>query len=361
MIEYRESMGGVAGDGRSLEGLVTPFNTWTEIGDKRSGGFDERVAPTSFTKTLNERDVVLIHNHDTAMPMARTSIKSGDGSLTLTPDSGAGLRAVALPVDTSYSRDVLACAKAGVIRGMSFGFEVIKDSWTDDNDNPSDAQRGTKRTIHEVRLHEVTTTAFPAYPTSQLAARDSINAARGIMTERANPATGNKPYGDVEYADPKNGKYPIDTEKHAKAAWAFINMPENADEYPLNGVALADVKAAIKTALRKFGVTISEDEKKSARLAIIWREESELLEERAENGGTDEDAAVNAANVCSMCGQDIPGSTPDNPGDDGDGDSDADDQKISRTSEPVESTRDMSDDEYSAWLKGAMAEYLRTR
>ena len=37
-----------------------------------------------------------------------------------------------------------------------------------------------------------------------------------------------KPYGDVKYADPKNGKYPIDTAEHAKAAWAYINMPKNA-------------------------------------------------------------------------------------------------------------------------------------
>jgi hypothetical protein len=32
-----------------------------------------------------------------------------------------------------------------------------------------------------------------------------------------------KPYGDVEYADPKNGKYPIDTVEHIRAAWNYIN------------------------------------------------------------------------------------------------------------------------------------------
>ena len=67
-----------------------------------------------------------------------------------------------------------------------------------------------------------------------------------------------KPYGNVAYADPKNGKYPIDTAAHAKAAWSYVNMPKNAAQYPLNGVALASVKARIKAACEKFGIEIGE-------------------------------------------------------------------------------------------------------
>jgi HK97 family phage prohead protease len=68
----------------------------------------------------------------------------------------------------------------------------------------------------------------------------------------------NKPYGNVTYADPKNGKYPIDTKAHAQAAWSYINKPANAAKYPLNGVTLAAVKGRIKAACKKFGITISE-------------------------------------------------------------------------------------------------------
>src|SRR5262244_3760074 len=71
----------------------------------------------------------------------------------------------------------------------------------------------------------------------------------------ANP----KPYGDVRYADPKNGKYPIDTAEHAKAAWSYINHQHNADMYPMNGVTLSEVKDRIKAACRKFGIEISDD------------------------------------------------------------------------------------------------------
>lgn len=67
-----------------------------------------------------------------------------------------------------------------------------------------------------------------------------------------------KPYGDVKYADPKNGKYPIDTAAHAKAAWSYINMPKNAAMYPMNGVSLSAVKGRIKAACKKFGIMISD-------------------------------------------------------------------------------------------------------
>lgn len=67
----------------------------------------------------------------------------------------------------------------------------------------------------------------------------------------------NKPYGDVKYADPKNGKYPIDTEAHIRAAWSYINMPKNSAKYPLNGVSLASVKARIRAAMRRIGATVS--------------------------------------------------------------------------------------------------------
>jgi hypothetical protein len=47
---------------------------------------------------------------------------------------------------------------------------------------------------------------------------------------------GDNPYGDVEYADPgyqndRKKRYPIDTEKHIRAAWSYINKPRNAGKY----------------------------------------------------------------------------------------------------------------------------------
>jgi len=81
-----------------------------------------------------------------------------------------------------------------------------------------------------------------------------------ITTGRAAMATSTKkPYGDVTYADPKNGKYPVDTEEHARAAWSYINMPKNAAQYPMNGVTLSEVKGRIMAACKKFGIDVSGD------------------------------------------------------------------------------------------------------
>lgn len=186
MIEQRNNAGGVAGDGTSLTGLVTPFNTETTIGDMRKDGFREQIAPGAFTKTLQERDVVMLWNHNSDMPLARTSA----GNLTLRSATD-GLRAEATPVQTSYGKDALELTKSGVVRGMSFGFEVVKDTWTDDEGREATAISGTRRTIQEVKLHEVSAVTFPAYETTTLSARsaavanDAVRAAAKGVREAA--------------------------------------------------------------------------------------------------------------------------------------------------------------------------------
>lgn len=150
----------------TLTGLVTPFGTETVIGDLDYGGFYEQIAPGAFAKTLRANDVVLVVGHDLSMPLARMSA----GNLKLW-EASDGLRMEAEPTQTSYGKDLTALARDGVVKGMSFGFRVISDSWTDGKGRPSDSYAGTRRVIQEVELYEVTATAFPAYPTTKLAAR----------------------------------------------------------------------------------------------------------------------------------------------------------------------------------------------
>jgi phage head maturation protease len=50
------------------------------------------------------------------------------------------------------------------------------------------------------------------------------------------PESGGDPCGEVDYADPgyrpdAKRRYPIDTERHIRAAWAFIHLPGNARHY----------------------------------------------------------------------------------------------------------------------------------
>lgn len=45
------------------------------------------------------------------------------------------------------------------------------------------------------------------------------------------PNRGLNEYGDVEFADSVNKKYPIDTEEHIRAAWSYFHMPRDYEKY----------------------------------------------------------------------------------------------------------------------------------
>jgi 7-keto-8-aminopelargonate synthetase-like enzyme len=75
--------------------------------------------------------------------------------------------------------------------------------------------------------------------------------------EDVNPKEGLREYGDVEFADQVNHKYPIDSAEHVRAAWSYINHPDNAKKYPRDDVEL--IKARIKIAAERYGVEISSE------------------------------------------------------------------------------------------------------
>ena len=77
--------------------------------------------------------------------------------------------------------------------------------------------------------------------------------------EDVNPEEGLREYGDVEFADPMNHKYPIDTPDHIRAAWSYINHKDNAAKYEPDEVEI--IKRRIKRAAEKHGIEISEDDK----------------------------------------------------------------------------------------------------
>ncbi|ADB39330.1 DUF6582 domain-containing protein [Spirosoma linguale] len=74
--------------------------------------------------------------------------------------------------------------------------------------------------------------------------------------EDVNPSEGERKYGDVDFADRTNKKYPIDTPEHVRAAWSYINHKDNAAKYEADEVAT--IKERIRKAAKKFEVTIDE-------------------------------------------------------------------------------------------------------
>ncbi|WP_338869619.1 DUF6582 domain-containing protein [Spirosoma sp. SC4-14] len=71
------------------------------------------------------------------------------------------------------------------------------------------------------------------------------------------PTEGEHKYGDVEFADRTNKKYPIDTPEHVRAAWSYINHKDNAAKYDADEVDV--IKNRIKKAAEKHHVAIESE------------------------------------------------------------------------------------------------------
>ncbi len=74
--------------------------------------------------------------------------------------------------------------------------------------------------------------------------------------EDVNSSEGTNKYGDVEFADATNNKYPIDTPEHVRAAWNYINHRDNTAKYDADEAKL--IKERIKRAAKKHDVEIGE-------------------------------------------------------------------------------------------------------
>ena len=82
--------------------------------------------------------------------------------------------------------------------------------------------------------------------------------ARIKRREDTDPDEGERKYGDVDFADPVNNKYPIDTEEHVRAAWSYINKEANAAKYS-SREEVDRIKDRIRAAGRRFDIEFSDD------------------------------------------------------------------------------------------------------
>lgn len=72
------------------------------------------------------------------------------------------------------------------------------------------------------------------------------------------PKEGAKLYGSVAYGDPKNKRFPLDAD-HIHAALGYIDHEDVKNNYPLNGVTWASVKARVVAAAKKQGIKVAGD------------------------------------------------------------------------------------------------------
>jgi hypothetical protein len=75
--------------------------------------------------------------------------------------------------------------------------------------------------------------------------------------EDIDPEDGVRKYGDVDFADAVNKRYPVDTPEQVRAAWARIHIPRNAMFYSVDELEL--IKSRIAQAAEMLGVELSEE------------------------------------------------------------------------------------------------------
>lgn len=169
-----------------------------------------------------------------------------------------------------------------------------------DQDDEMPSHDELVQAVHDAAVHLGADCYDPDADTGESeGANKSYNLLTRLLGEAVlKAANSKKPYGDVTYADPKNGKYPVDTEEHARAAWSYINMPKNAAQY--SSGELNAIKGRIRAALSKFGVETSDESSgsKSVRSPQESAEESAApaaAAVKAAAAGAAEESAEDAA------------------------------------------------------------------
>ncbi|HEY9056195.1 MAG TPA: HK97 family phage prohead protease [Aurantimonas sp.] len=149
----------LGGKSPRLEGYAAVFDTASED----LGGFVEFVRPGAFRRSLqsNRLDPLALVHHLPHLVLGRRS----SGTLKLSEDSRGLHFEVDLP-DTTTARDLAVSVERGDIRGASFAFTVAADG-----DRWNMLGDAITRDLLDVDLHEITITATPAYPDTEVARR----------------------------------------------------------------------------------------------------------------------------------------------------------------------------------------------
>jgi len=166
--EYR-TLGGAAfelrntGDGtRNLTGYASVTETPYDM-----GWYTETIRRGAFRETLARNpDVQLLINH-AGEPLARTTVRTGPGSLRLNEDDrGLHVDATLNPDDPDVARLAMKSG-SGLMDQMSFAFSGARSEWDDEFEN---------RTIVSLDIHrgDVSVVNQGANPSTSFAVRETV-------------------------------------------------------------------------------------------------------------------------------------------------------------------------------------------
>lgn len=159
----------------TIVGHPIVYNSKTAIGDM----WYETIAQGALDD-CDLKDVMLLMNHDrTAFPLARSRNNTSNSTMRLSIEND-GLH-IEADVDDKNPRgaELLSAVTRGDITGMSFGFVVAEDEWSD-----LEAQMPT-RTIKKIsKVVEVSAVTNPAYEATKISSRSLDNAREALESEK---------------------------------------------------------------------------------------------------------------------------------------------------------------------------------
>lgn len=132
-----------------VTGLACP----TGVETVRWNMFRLRIAPGAFNKTIQERNVRALWNHNDDFPLASTG--SGTLRLSVTP---AGLMVDFEMSDVGINATFADNLVRGIVEGFSIGFDIVKESWTYGENGEMDLLE-----IQEVKLDEISPCTLPQF------------------------------------------------------------------------------------------------------------------------------------------------------------------------------------------------------
>ena len=132
-----------------ISGYVNAVDRYSKELYGEKGKFIEKVLPDTFNKALARADNIdMLLNHDVRHKLASTM----NQTLELREDN-IGLYAKAI----IHDKDVITEAQQGNLKGWSFGFRALSDTWEEE-------QPVARRTLEDIDLMEVSLlTIEPAY------------------------------------------------------------------------------------------------------------------------------------------------------------------------------------------------------
>lgn len=140
-----------------LEGYFIKFNEETNLFDN----IYEEVDPQSITNSLENNDIRCLFNHQTDLVLGRT----GNKTLELRADENGLFGKVKINKEDRQAMDILARIERGDINACSFGFNILNEEVVERADS-------VKFILKEIDLVEVSPVTFPAYPTTEISARN---------------------------------------------------------------------------------------------------------------------------------------------------------------------------------------------